>query len=61
MISRVIAHRMPTVMGADKIVVLDRGHVVERGAPEDLLQQGGAFAHMVSLQSKAAEWSLVEW
>lgn len=54
----VIAHRMRTVMGADKIVVLDRGHVVEQGIPEDLLQQGGAFAHMVSLQSKAAEWSL---
>lgn len=54
----VIAHRMRTVMGADKIVLLDRGHVVEQGTPEDLLQQGGAFAHMVSLQSKAAEWSL---
>ena len=54
----VIAHRMRTVMGADKIVVLDRGHVVEQGIPEELLQQGGAFAHMVSLQSKAAEWSL---
>lgn len=54
----VIAHRMRTVMGADKIVVLDRGHVVEQGAPEELLQRGGAFAHMVSLQSKAAEWSL---
>ena len=54
----VIAHRMRTVMGVDKIVVLDGGHVVEQGVPEDLLRQGGVFAHMVSLQSKAAEWSL---
>jgi ATP-binding cassette subfamily B protein len=54
----VIAHRMRTVMGADKIVVLDGGHVVEQGAPEELLERGGAFARMVSLQTKAAEWSL---
>jgi len=49
---------MRTVMGADKIVVLDGGRVVEQGAPEDLLATGGPFARMVSLQSKAAEWSL---
>jgi ATP-binding cassette subfamily B protein len=54
----VIAHRMRTVMGADKIVVLDGGHVLEQGAPEELLERGGAFARMVSLQTKAAEWSL---
>jgi ATP-binding cassette subfamily B protein len=54
----VIAHRMRTVMGADKIVVLDGGRVVEQGAPEDLLAAGGTFARMVSLQSKTAEWSL---
>ena len=54
----VIAHRMRTVMGADKIVVLDDGRVVEQGAPQDLLGQDGVFAHMVSLQSQAAEWSL---
>ena len=54
----VIAHRMRTVMGADRIVVLDRGRVVEQGAPEELLSQDGVFARMVSLQSEAAEWSL---
>jgi ATP-binding cassette subfamily B protein len=54
----VIAHRMRTVMGADKIVVLDGGRVVEQGAPEDLLRAGGTFAHMVALQSKTAQWSL---
>ncbi len=54
----VIAHRMRTVMGADKIVVLDGGRVVEQGAPKDLLTAGGTFAHMVALQSKTAQWSL---
>ena len=39
----VIAHRMRTVMGADKIVVLDGGRVVEQGIPGELLQQGGVF------------------
>lgn len=54
----VIAHRMRTVMGADKIVVLAEGRVIEQGKPKELLDQGGAFAHMVALQSKSAEWSL---
>lgn len=54
----VIAHRMRTVMGADKIVVLDRGRVIEQGVPSDLLQRDGAFARMVALQAKASEWSL---
>lgn len=54
----VIAHRMRTVMGADKIVVLDGGRVIEQGVPQELLEQGGAFARMVALQSRAAEWSL---
>lgn len=49
----VIAHRMRTVMGADKIVVLDEGKVVESGTPEELLATNGLFARMVSLQSGA--------
>ncbi len=53
----VIAHRMRTVMGADKIVVLDRGRVIEQGVPSDLLRQDGAFARMVALQAKASEWA----
>ncbi len=48
------AHRMRTVMGADKVVVIDGGHVVEQGSPSELLAAGGLFANMVSLQSKSA-------
>lgn len=54
----VIAHRMRTVMGADKVVVLDEGHVVEQGSPSELLAADGMFARMVRLQSESAAWSL---
>lgn len=50
----VIAHRMRTVMGADKVVVLDQGRIVESGTPEELLAKGGLFARMVALQSNVA-------
>lgn len=54
----VIAHRMRTVEAADKVVVLDGGHVVEQGAPAQLMEQGGLFARMVGLQRQSAEWTL---
>ena len=55
----VIAHRMRTVMNADKIVVLDEGRVVEQGSPAELLEQNGLFSRMVRLQSESSGWSLV--
>ncbi|MDY4523093.1 MAG: ABC transporter ATP-binding protein [Atopobium sp.] len=54
----VIAHRMRTVENADKVVVLDEGHVIEEGSPQELLQQEGVFAHMVKLQRESATWQL---
>lgn len=54
----VIAHRMRTVMNADKIVVLDKGRVAEQGAPQELLDADGLFARMVRLQDESADWSL---
>ncbi|MET8111105.1 ABC transporter ATP-binding protein [Streptomyces prasinus] len=42
-----IAHRLSTVRGADQIVVLDAGRVVERGTHEELLERGGRYAALV--------------
>lgn len=54
----VIAHRMRTVAGADKIVVLDGGMVAEEGTPGELLQKDGIYAHMVKLQTESQNWTL---
>lgn len=54
----VIAHRMRTVMAADKVVVLEAGRVAEQGAPDELLAAGGLFARMVRLQTESAAWTL---
>ena len=54
----VIAHRMRTVAGADKIVVLDQGVVAEQGSPGALLERGGLYAHMVRLQTESQNWAL---
>ena len=54
----VIAHRMRTVAGADRIVVLDCGTVAEEGAPADLLARDGRYAHMVKLQTESQSWTL---
>lgn len=45
----IIAHRMRTVMDADKIIVLKEGELVESGAPQELLNRGGAFASLCRL------------
>jgi ATP-binding cassette subfamily B protein len=49
----VIAHRLSTVIGADEIIVLDHGRVVERGNHAGLLAQGGVYAAMWSRQREA--------
>ncbi|MBS0461472.1 MAG: ABC transporter ATP-binding protein/permease [Proteobacteria bacterium] len=46
----VIAHRLSTVMGADEILVMDAGRIVERGTHTELLDKGGAYAAMWQLQ-----------
>ena len=54
----IIAHRMRTVSGADKIVVLKDGRVEEEGTPAALMQKEGIFSHMVKLQTEGQNWAL---
>ncbi|HEY7662057.1 MAG TPA: ABC transporter ATP-binding protein/permease [Xanthobacteraceae bacterium] len=51
----VIAHRLSTIIGADEIIVLDDGVIVERGTHHQLLAQGGLYASMWNRQREAAE------
>jgi ATP-binding cassette, subfamily B, heavy metal transporter len=50
----VIAHRLSTIVGADEILVLDEGTIVERGSHQQLLAQGGLYASMWNRQREAA-------
>lgn len=54
----IIAHRMRTVAGADKIVVLADGVVAEQGSPNELYAKNGLYTHMVDLQNGSQNWSL---
>ena len=46
----VIAHRLATVLKADRIVVMEHGTVVEMGRHEDLVKQNGLYARFAALQ-----------
>ena len=53
-----IAHRLSTVVGADKIIVLDEGHAVEEGTHDELLARGGLYARMWEDYNKAVRWRI---
>ena len=54
----IVAHRMRTIEGADRIVVLRDGTVEEDGSPDQLMAEGGTFSNMVRLQSSSEGWTL---
>ena len=54
----IIAHRMRTVAGADKIVVLADGVVAEQGTPDELYRKNGIYTRMTDLQSAGEKWRI---
>lgn len=56
----IIAHRMRTVAGVDKIVVLKDGEAAEMGSPAQLMKKGGIYKHMCETQLKSEKWNCFE-
>ncbi|MDR2649370.1 MAG: ABC transporter ATP-binding protein/permease [Clostridiales bacterium] len=54
----VIAHRLRTVVGADKIAVLDAGRLIEEGSGETLLAGNGLFARLYKIQQDSLGWAV---
>lgn len=54
----IIAHRMRTVEGADKLVLLKDGMVAEQGSPQELYAKDGLYTKMCLLQQQSGEWKI---
>ena len=54
----IIAHRMRTVAGADKLIVLKDGVVAEQGSPNELYKKNGIYTQMADMQRKSVDWKI---
>ena len=50
-----IAHRLSTLRKANKIVVLDKGEIIEMGTPEDLIAARGKYYKLIQIQTMAEQ------
>jgi ATP-binding cassette subfamily B multidrug efflux pump len=51
-----IAHRLATARDADRVIVLERGRIIESGPPDALVRSGGRFAGMLELEASGWDW-----
>lgn len=54
----IIAHRLSTVRGANKILVIDGGRVIEEGRHDELVSSGGRYSHMWKQYTSAMSWTI---
>ena len=55
----IVAHRMRTIIGADKIVLLKEGRISEMGTHKELIKQEGDYVNMIKLQMETINWQLI--
>lgn len=54
----IIAHRLTTIRGADKIIVMEKGHLIEEGKHDELVRAGGRYAQMWNHYTEATCWKI---
>ncbi len=53
-----IAHRLKTVRNADQIVVIENGHIAQKGTHSELMEQGGRYADFIGMREQSIGWKL---
>ena len=53
-----IAHRLSTVRNADRILVLDKGRIVQRGTHRELMEEQGLYRRFIQMREAAIGWNL---